>query len=141
MTTIVKLVNAGNHPDDLVTVTYEVEDVSSGIQTQTQLRRGEIMYVSQNRPLVVKTDYHGGGDECRAHDAMAVMVEGPGKERVRADFNPSELDTVARLKKMIAAAINEIDALEADGRLKALAMTSLEEGAMWAVKAATGPKQ
>lgn len=72
-----------------------------------------------------------------------------GEYRVGINFNPSARDTVGRIKSMAAAMIDMIDGLPADheteagnerGRLKALAMTAIEEGAMWAVKAATKPE-
>lgn len=75
-----------------------------------------------------------------------------GAYRVGLDFNPSGDDLVTRLKQAAADLIDLIeeiptasdlpDHLAADlarerGRLKALAQTSIEEAAMWAVKAAT----
>lgn len=72
-----------------------------------------------------------------------------GEYRVGTTFNPSSDDTVAIIKSMAAALIDEIDSLPAHdrdtprggeiSRLKALAQTAIEEGAMWAVKAATKP--
>lgn len=71
-----------------------------------------------------------------------------GEKRVRTSFNVSGKESVDNLKVHAAQFINKIDALEVklDGdefknrefmRLKALAMTAVEEAAMWAVKAAT----
>ncbi len=71
-----------------------------------------------------------------------------GQERVRTDFNVENDDYISKLKNMSARLIDEIDQAACDPswseetlkewlRLKALAMTSIEEGAMWAVKAAT----
>lgn len=64
-----------------------------------------------------------------------------GEKRVRTSFNPENNDTVATIKNDAAALINKVSALPAVDdeayRLKAIAMTSLEEAAMWAVKAAT----
>lgn len=67
-----------------------------------------------------------------------------GGYRVGIDFNPSGDDTVSQIKRAAADLINMIDAIPSDGpmdgektRLKALAMTDIENGAMWAVKAAT----
>ena len=66
-----------------------------------------------------------------------------GEKRVRTEFNPGNNDKVQNLKEKFAHLINEIDALPSPpnpseaGRLKSLAMTALEESAMWAVKAAT----
>jgi hypothetical protein len=64
-----------------------------------------------------------------------------GEDRVRITFNPSSVGEVDQIKQKAADLINFIDALPAPAgetiRLKALAMTAIEEGAMWAVKAAT----
>jgi hypothetical protein len=66
-----------------------------------------------------------------------------GEKRVRTSFNPSDDSNVQHIKERGAEFINYInntlpnpkDAEQA--RLKALALTSIEEGTMWAVKAAT----
>lgn len=77
-----------------------------------------------------------------------------GEKRVRTTFNPSDNSTVQHIKERAAEFINYVNdnvtipeekAQEyinngQDGefkRLKALALTSIEEAAMWAVKAAT----
>lgn len=70
-----------------------------------------------------------------------------GEYRVGVDFNPSNDDTVNRVKRAAADLIDLISsipdaapnsALEFEvGRLKSLAQTRVEEAAMWAVKAAT----
>lgn len=69
-----------------------------------------------------------------------------GEYRVGIDFNPSNDDTVGKLKRMAADLIDAVDAIpEATSgqsymerqRLKAIAMTHIEDAAMWAVKAAT----
>lgn len=70
-----------------------------------------------------------------------------GELRVGISFNPSTLPTVDAIKRAAADLIdlvNTLPAPQADldvtaefGRAKALAMTAFEEGAMWAVKAAT----
>lgn len=65
-----------------------------------------------------------------------------GEYRVGIDFNPSGDPLVALLKIKAAAIIDTVDAIPDldEGeirRLKALAMTHFEEGAMNAVKAAT----
>jgi len=67
-----------------------------------------------------------------------------GEARVRTDFNVSGSSLVDEIKQKSAELINLVstiqDGSEAPkeaGRLKALAMTSYEEAAMWAVKAAT----
>lgn len=66
-----------------------------------------------------------------------------GEHRVGIDFNPSGDDLVGQIKRRAADLIDLIDTIsDVSGggeviRLKALAQTSIEEGAMWAVKAAT----
>ena len=65
-----------------------------------------------------------------------------GEKRVRTSFNPSDDSKVQHIKERCAELINYInDNVEAKdgeaGRLKALALTTVEEAAMWAVKAAT----
>lgn len=71
-----------------------------------------------------------------------------GEKRVRVDFNVSKDDYVSEIKQKAAELINLIDSaankpewndetLKEWSRLKALALTAFEEGAMWAVKAAT----
>lgn len=81
-----------------------------------------------------------------------------GEYRVGINFNPSNDDTVGRIKSMAAALIDFIEGIEAPtvpddfggdvylasqaseiNRLKALAQTHVEDAAMWAVKAATKP--
>ena len=64
-----------------------------------------------------------------------------GEKRVVADFNASGSDRVTTLKQDAAALIDAIFAIP-DGndqapRWKAEAMTAIETGAMFAVKAAT----
>jgi hypothetical protein len=76
-----------------------------------------------------------------------------GQERVGVNFNPSQKEIVKNIKQKTAELIDLIDSItlatlgdpsipepSINGevrRLKALAMTSYEEAAMWAVKAAT----
>lgn len=61
-----------------------------------------------------------------------------GEQRVRTEFNPSQVGTVDQLKQKTAELINICEELKTkDGRLASLAQTSFEEAAMWAVKAAT----
>ena len=70
-----------------------------------------------------------------------------GEQRVRTTFNPEQNSKVDVIKQKAAELINLIDKLERKEndpkkigefvRLKSLAMTSFEEGAMWAVKACT----
>ena len=75
------------------------------------------------------------------------MKQTLGEYRVGIDFNPSQDDLVGRIKRASADLIDLIDQVP-DGsdvapdrkRLKAKAMTGVEEAAMWGVKAATKPK-
>lgn len=66
-----------------------------------------------------------------------------GEDRVRIEFNPSANDRVTELKRMIAEFIDacHVGMDQTDdpeiGRLWSLAMTTAEDAAMWAVKAAT----
>jgi hypothetical protein len=64
-----------------------------------------------------------------------------GAQRVREDFNPSKDDLVTKIKRYTADLIDLCEDLKPlDPRLAALAQTSYEEAAMWAVKAATAKK-
>lgn len=74
-----------------------------------------------------------------------------GERRVRVQFNPGNDDVVQNLKEAYAHMIDRVEKIrhehipetEQDGdfhRLIALAQTSLEESAMWAVKACTHKK-
>ena len=61
-----------------------------------------------------------------------------GEQRVRTAFNPSENNTIFKLKQKSAELINLCEELKRkDPRLASLAQTAYEEAAMWAVKAAT----
>lgn len=66
-----------------------------------------------------------------------------GEYRVGIDFNPSGDDLVGQIKRRAADLIDLIDQISdvpagpEVGRLQALAQTAIEDGAMWAVKAAT----
>lgn len=72
-----------------------------------------------------------------------------GEYRVGINFNPSNDDTVGKIKRAAADLIDMIEMIPvptADEqhrmevmRLKALAQTHVEDAAMWAVKAATKP--
>ncbi len=72
-----------------------------------------------------------------------------GEYRVGINFNPSNDDTVGKIKRAAADLIDLIDTIPGAevrdlrgaevGRLKALAQTNVEDAAMWAVKAATKP--
>ena len=71
-----------------------------------------------------------------------------GEYRAGIAFNPSADNKVAQIKRMAADLIDYIESIYAheDGpntevmRLKSIAQTAIEEGAMWAVKAATKTK-
>lgn len=75
-----------------------------------------------------------------------------GEQRVRTEFNPSQVGLVDQIKQTTAGLINLVNSITLDEdrfkenkngiigesiRLKALSMTAYEEAAMWAVKAAT----
>jgi hypothetical protein len=72
-----------------------------------------------------------------------------GERRVRLSFNPNGNPQVDRIKRIAADAIDQCELLKAGVRdwppdqrgealrLYALAQTTFEEAAMWAVKAAT----
>lgn len=61
-----------------------------------------------------------------------------GEKRVRASFNPTADSLVDNIKFATADLINLCESLkDKDPRLAALAQTTYEEAAMWAVKAAT----
>lgn len=65
-----------------------------------------------------------------------------GEKRIRTKFNPGSNDTVQQLKELAAQMIDLLEMLrtvggDKDQRLISTAQTSVEEAAMWAVKAAT----
>jgi len=69
-----------------------------------------------------------------------------GEKRVRVDFNVNNDETVGQIKVKAAELIDLVETLRGDGastisgekaRLIAVAQTTIEEAAMWAVKAAT----
>lgn len=61
-----------------------------------------------------------------------------GENRVRVAFNPSADGVVDLIKQKSAELINICEELKGkDGRLAAIAQTTFEQAAMWAVKAAT----
>lgn len=72
-----------------------------------------------------------------------------GEYRVGITFNPGGNEMVNRIKQAAADLIDLVESIpkpENDvattneiGRLKSLAMTHIEDAAMWAVKAATKP--
>jgi hypothetical protein len=69
-----------------------------------------------------------------------------GEDRVRVKFNPSDDTIVSEIKQMSARLIDACHAMADrtdDPEIKrclSLAMTHFEDAAMWAVKAATAPK-
>ena len=70
-----------------------------------------------------------------------------GEYKVGISFNPGNNEMVNKIKRGAADLIDLVNSISTDGhnsiseveRLKALAMTHIEDGAMWAVKAATKP--
>jgi hypothetical protein len=65
-----------------------------------------------------------------------------GEQRVRTTFNPSNNSRVDIIKQKAAELINLCEELKPlDPRLASLAQTAFEDGAMWAVKAATAVPQ
>ena len=64
-----------------------------------------------------------------------------GEQRVRTTFNPSASGVVDQIKQKSAELIDLCETLRTGSqeqqRLAALAQTHFEDGAMWAVKAAT----
>lgn len=74
------------------------------------------------------------------------MNQTKGQYRVGTNFNPSQSSVVDQIKTTAALLIDLIETIPSDwdsfagnerGRLKALAQSDIESGAMWAVKAAT----
>ena len=64
-----------------------------------------------------------------------------GEKIVRTEFNPSEASGVDYFKQEFAKLINSIDEVkELESRLAYLAITKLEEAAMFAVKLITTKK-
>ena len=140
MTVLTKIVNCGNHPDDLVRVTL-------GNNLVRDLAHKEAMSIMGDREVFIETLNHGSGEECLHHDVMAVVREGQGDEIVRTSFNPSGSSSVDRIKTLASAMINELSAECRKGepsttqmRLEAIAITEIEGAAQWAVKALTTPK-
>lgn len=62
-----------------------------------------------------------------------------GEHLVGVSFNPSARADVDEIKKKAAELIDLIFQKCGDRRNEALAITAIEEGAMWAVKAKTKP--
>lgn len=64
-----------------------------------------------------------------------------GQKRVRSAFNPSTENVVDVIKEKTAELIDICNEMrEKDPRLCALAQTTYEEAAMWAVKCATAAR-
>jgi hypothetical protein len=68
-----------------------------------------------------------------------------GEYRVGINFNPGGNELVNKIKRAAAELIDLIDRVDCATeseiiRLKYLAMTHIEDGAMWAVKAITKPR-
>lgn len=69
---------------------------------------------------------------------MDTSTQTLGQQRVRASFNPDANSDVDIIKTKAAELIDlAMTFAGKDGRLASLAATAFEEGAMWAVKAAT----
>lgn len=67
-----------------------------------------------------------------------------GEYRVGITFNPGGHEMVNKIKRAAADLIDLVDTIDGSyaevARLKAIAMTHIEDAAMWAVKAATKPR-
>lgn len=142
MTVKTALINVGNHREDRVAVTRKAFGAAHGAPAEEvgELDRGEAVEIQEDFWYAFEALAHGGGESSRTHVAMAAMIEGPGEHIVRTDFNPSALGSVERIKMLAAALINETEDAGGDPRLTAIAKTTIEEAAMWAVKSATAPK-
>lgn len=64
-----------------------------------------------------------------------------GEYRVGIHFNPGGNPQVSEIKEAAAELIDMIEAYGRDPRTTALAMTAIEDGAMWAVKSITKPER
>jgi len=62
-----------------------------------------------------------------------------GEYLVGKSFNPGGLESVNEIKQKAADLIDCIDRVGTDPRTAAIAITNIEQGAMWAVKSATKP--
>ncbi len=75
------------------------------------------------------------------NNGTQTAVSESARDLVRQGFNPSESVQVDRIKMLAAALISECEATRQDNpaaaRHASLAITAVEEAAMWAVKAAT----
>lgn len=98
-----------------------------------------------NEPVVVLKRADG-----TAHSFAPLNAEHEGVRSVRLGFNPSQLDTVLRLKALMATFIAECDATLCEDASKqtkeqqgeaarafAVAKTNAQTASMWAVLAAT----
>ena len=75
-----------------------------------------------------------------ALDSYEAPIQNADAEAVRMGFNPSTLPRVDAIKALAAALMSEMRAAgneAGDGRSAALAVTNVEQAAMWGVKAAT----
>ena len=68
-------------------------------------------------------------------------VQSMGKHLVGVEFNPSKSNDVAKVKLAIADMMDYVAAAGKDPRCTSIAITKLEEAAMWAVKAMTKPER
>lgn len=73
-----------------------------------------------------------------------VVISDSAARAVRYNFNPSQLESVARLKALAAAFISECERLSTEipiaGREFAVAKTEMQTASMWAVLGATTGK-
>ncbi len=70
------------------------------------------------------------------NETLRVWVTQAALDQVCAQFNPSGSTAVDRIKLLAAALLSEVK-LTGPSRETSLAETNIEQGAMWAVKAAT----
>ena len=137
MSVSVAILNTGNHPDDEICVM--AADTGAGHVT---LMAGDSVVMKEDLEYSFRVLYHGSGDQCRTHEAMAIMTDGPGAELVRLEHTGADRDavhgaTIREFKKLQAAFINLLHVQGGDPRCTALAKTAAEEAAMWAEKAVT----
>lgn len=92
--------------------------------------------------------FHGHSGPCPkpplSKSAAGLSQEAPrppteGEYLVGISFNPGGLDSVNEIKRKAADLIDCIVRHGQDSRCSAIAMTNIEQGAMWAVKSATKP--
>ena len=111
----------------------------------SEQRLKDYLFSAVVRSLDPTVDRQGGEVPPKTRDELRTK----GGYRVGIDFNPSGDDTVEKIKRMAANLINLIEDIPLPignlgnvhpsevARLKALAQTGIESGAMWAVKAVT----